>query len=564
MHTCGRGATPETPEERRNRILRVRCGEVSATGKPKEERKSPFRFGSDIGNNFVIVGQTMNTFMRLPQISRDVTTHKRQLTNGKKERISFMAFNSLARSVDDLHISTNIPACTAGRDMDDVITEISFQKGEFENRRNSCGIEGTSLRTAPSGVGRRRWSDSAAGQLAGVEGGVLQSGQVRTNQERGRTLGLQQRPMNLVKSDTACITQNADELLQEYKEFAKRKDGIPELHETEKAGITNNGEGRFIASINSQRGAEYFHSNQVARNNGIGELSRSRSNGLPNASITGKPKPNRRQTTNMNLFRNKRGVLIPSGDSSGGRRLSVEATTSKTGSATRMLQKRSSRMLGGKRSSTLRKSDMNMKPKKVPPRPESPPVPTEEDMQELQDLPVIRKFLKMPPSRPKVVCFDYPGVDLTHVDVKRAIEKAIPGAFESGKVVSVQFENVNVKLATGGLDNRWLIELRDFATRNLLIKNGLAIDCPEKHSLVDLKILAPPKSDESTTTSGDEEEFITFPPIKYPKKVEVKLNDSVSMEEYKLYLRRTAAEEKLQNVILLCAGRGDKLLTTML
>nr|XP_039260246.1 uncharacterized protein LOC120336594 isoform X2 [Styela clava] len=544
-------------EKRRNWVMRVRFG----------PHWSSYKGDYDIiDDKWIVKGKmmNMNTFMRLPQISRDVTTHKRQLTNGKKERISFMAFNSLARSVDDLHISTNIPACTAGRDMDDVITEISFQKGEFENRRNSCGIEGTSLRTAPSGVGRRRWSDSAAGQLAGVEGGVLQSGQVRTNQERGRTLGLQQRPMNLVKSDTACITQNADELLQEYKEFAKRKDGIPELHETEKAGITNNGEGRFIASINSQRGAEYFHSNQVARNNGIGELSRSRSNGLPNASITGKPKPNRRQTTNMNLFRNKRGVLIPSGDSSGGRRLSVEATTSKTGSATRMLQKRSSRMLGGKRSSTLRKSDMNMKPKKVPPRPESPPVPTEEDMQELQDLPVIRKFLKMPPSRPKVVCFDYPGVDLTHVDVKRAIEKAIPGAFESGKVVSVQFENVNVKLATGGLDNRWLIELRDFATRNLLIKNGLAIDCPEKHSLVDLKILAPPKSDESTTTSGDEEEFITFPPIKYPKKVEVKLNDSVSMEEYKLYLRRTAAEEKLQNVILLCAGRGDKLLTTML
>lgn len=113
----------------------------------------------------------------------------------------------------------------------------------------------------------------------------------------------------------------------------------------------------------------------------------------------------------------------------------------------------------------------------IPPKPESPPGPSEEEMQELQ-LPVIRKFLKMPPSRPKVICFDFPvnfflslnflifkrtgiqrqlplqGVNLTHNDVKRAIENVVPDAFDQGKIVSVQFENVNVKLATGGKANR--------------------------------------------------------------------------------------------------------------
>lgn len=74
------------------------------------------------------------------------------------------------------------------------------------------------------------------------------------------------------------------------------------------------------------------------------------------------------------------------------------------------------------------------------------------------------------------------------MDVKRAIENVIPDAFESGKVVSIQFENINVKLATTAMDNRWYIELQDFSTRNKLIKNGLTIDKPDRNSITDIKI----------------------------------------------------------------------------
>ena len=46
------------------------------------------------------------------------------------------------------------------------------------------------------------------------------------------------------------------------------------------------------------------------------------------------------------------------------------------------------------------------------------------------------------------------GVDLTHVDVQEAIEKVISDAFVERKVVSVQFENVNVKDGKIVRDNR--------------------------------------------------------------------------------------------------------------
>ena len=41
------------------------------------------------------------------------------------------------------------------------------------------------------------------------------------------------------------------------------------------------------------------------------------------------------------------------------------------------------------------------------------------------------------------------------MDVKEAIEKIIPDAFETNKVISIQFENVNVKFGTSSLSNRW-------------------------------------------------------------------------------------------------------------
>lgn len=53
--------TETTIEERRNRILRVRCGEITSTGKPiKSERRKPkTRYGTKALNDFVIVGQTV-------------------------------------------------------------------------------------------------------------------------------------------------------------------------------------------------------------------------------------------------------------------------------------------------------------------------------------------------------------------------------------------------------------------------------------------------------------------------------------------------------------------------
>ncbi|XP_076799416.1 uncharacterized protein LOC143473184 isoform X2 [Clavelina lepadiformis] len=175
---------------------------------------------------------------------------------------------------------------------------------------------------------------------------------------------------------------------------------------------------------------------------------------------------------------------------------------------------------------------------------------------ELQDLEVktVRKFLEMPKSKPKHVCFDFPGVDLTYVDVKQAIEEVIPHAFETNKVISVQFENVNVKLGTASRDNRWHIELCDFTTRNKLIKAGLSFKRPKtRHS----DNICPETS--QRTLSPRNRQF----PRQQPR-VEIKLYDMVIMEEYKLFLRRTAAEEKLQNVKLLCAGRAHDLLSAML
>ena len=46
------------------------------------------------------------------------------------------------------------------------------------------------------------------------------------------------------------------------------------------------------------------------------------------------------------------------------------------------------------------------------------------------------------------------GIDLTYVDVQEAIERVIPNAFETNKVVSILFENLNVKLGTRNMKNR--------------------------------------------------------------------------------------------------------------
>ncbi|XP_078494606.1 uncharacterized protein LOC100185697 [Ciona intestinalis] len=185
-------------------------------------------------------------------------------------------------------------------------------------------------------------------------------------------------------------------------------------------------------------------------------------------------------------------------------------------------------------------------------KPQESTKPSKEDLKDLEKS-TIRHFKEMPKSRPKRVCFDYPGIDITHVDVKRAIEKVIPDSFESNKVTFVQFENINVKLGTRGLNNRWHIELADFTTRNKLIKSGLELRCARR-----------PNDDLSTLTQLPSNRSRGHMQSSVKKLVEVKLYDNVTMEEYKQFLRRTAAEEKLQSVILLCAGRGQTLLSNML
>ena len=40
------------------------------------------------------------------------------------------------------------------------------------------------------------------------------------------------------------------------------------------------------------------------------------------------------------------------------------------------------------------------------------------------------------------------------MDVKEAIERVIPEAFENNKVVSMQFENVNIKYGVCSANNR--------------------------------------------------------------------------------------------------------------
>uniref|UniRef100_A0ACB8EV74 Uncharacterized protein n=1 Tax=Sphaerodactylus townsendi TaxID=933632 RepID=A0ACB8EV74_9SAUR len=123
------------------------------------------------------------------------------------------------------------------------------------------------------------------------------------------------------------------------------------------------------------------------------------------------------------------------------------------------------------------------------------------------EMPCIRKFPKPPPARPLCLCMETPPEkEMTHAEVLAAVEAAIPDAFGAGLLHSIQFENINVICGTAGRKNRWLLNVSDFRTRNLLLQTGLTMD--EDH---------------------------------YP----LRRWDDLVMEDYRMHLRRALARQRL-------------------
>ncbi|XP_053119750.1 putative uncharacterized protein C19orf81 homolog [Hemicordylus capensis] len=92
------------------------------------------------------------------------------------------------------------------------------------------------------------------------------------------------------------------------------------------------------------------------------------------------------------------------------------------------------------------------------------------------EMPCIRKFPKPPAARPLCLCLESPPEkEMNHAEVLEALEAAIPNAFETGILHSIQFENINVICGTAGRKNRWLITVSDFRTRNQLLRSGLTL-----------------------------------------------------------------------------------------
>ncbi|XP_074076241.1 putative uncharacterized protein C19orf81 homolog isoform X2 [Macrotis lagotis] len=91
-----------------------------------------------------------------------------------------------------------------------------------------------------------------------------------------------------------------------------------------------------------------------------------------------------------------------------------------------------------------------------------------------RELPCIRKFPSPPPAQPLCLCMEsLPEHDFTHLDLLNALEAEVPDAIESGRVGSIQYENMNVICGTAGRKDRWLIKVTDFQTRSLLLRSGL-------------------------------------------------------------------------------------------
>ncbi|XP_041452785.1 uncharacterized protein LOC121405873 [Lytechinus variegatus] len=85
----------------------------------------------------------------------------------------------------------------------------------------------------------------------------------------------------------------------------------------------------------------------------------------------------------------------------------------------------------------------------------------------------IRFFNAPPKPAPLTLCFSYPGYDLIHRDVLDGIKKRRP--IEVKRIKSIQFVDMNVVLGAAGVDNRWLITLKDHDARYKLFRDGLSI-----------------------------------------------------------------------------------------
>ncbi|XP_033641771.1 uncharacterized protein LOC117302083 [Asterias rubens] len=86
----------------------------------------------------------------------------------------------------------------------------------------------------------------------------------------------------------------------------------------------------------------------------------------------------------------------------------------------------------------------------------------------------IRFFTEPPVLSPLTICFAYPGVDLNHHDIVNAIQSMHTVGIDD--IESIQFVDMNVILGTAGINNRWLIKVKDFDTRYLLLCDGLKIN----------------------------------------------------------------------------------------
>lgn len=120
-----------------------------------------------------------------------------------------------------------------------------------------------------------------------------------------------------------------------------------------------------------------------------------------------------------------------------------------------------------------------------------------EDDEEIEDLnderilaqqrALVVTFDEQPQRKPRSLCFDYPDYDLSHGDVKKAIERIMPDAFTSKRVVSMQFENRRVKHQIRDLLNRWHVEVCDSDTRNALLNKKIKFSTDQREISVKLR-----------------------------------------------------------------------------
>ncbi|XP_022109286.1 uncharacterized protein LOC110989304 [Acanthaster planci] len=122
----------------------------------------------------------------------------------------------------------------------------------------------------------------------------------------------------------------------------------------------------------------------------------------------------------------------------------------------------------------------------------------------------IRFFAAPPEPTPLTLCFSHPGVELTHGDIIRGIQAMHTVSVDD--IESIQFVDMNVILGTAGVSNRWLIKVKDYDTRYLLLCDGFKIN----------------------------DEYVIL--RKY---------DDVNMEDYREYLRRrdTLASEEHRDAV---------------